>query len=188
MSTKPPVLIVLDLNNLNELFNAPRANPFSERETEILGEAGIDRVQKLLVKKWPRWPGPVYLTLRLPSEQTKPGLETSVQEAIRRYCTEQIQANYARQRNTLNVSWRQLGMAFLVLLLAAVALYFGFINPLGILRPYLGPLLAILILFAGSVSIFDALWSVMFDWIPYLLDIRTFERMTETKVVVEGRD
>lgn len=187
MSTKPVLSMILDLNSIAELFNAPASNPFSAHEIETLGESGIDYLHKQLLKNWPRWPGPLRLVLRLPAEQLEPGLEDSIQHGLRRYCADKIQANLTMRRNTFQISWRQLGMAFLILLLAFAAIYFGFINPPGFLPPYLGAILAVLVVFAGSVSIFDAIWSLLFDWIPYQQDIQLFQYLTETEIEVEGR-
>lgn len=185
MAALPPLQVVLDLDSLDELFNAPAVNPFSSRELAILGEAGVEHLQKSLLKNWPRFPKRLSCTLRLPAEQIEAGLVERTRLAFQRYCTEQAADNRLRQANTLHSALGQLGMACILLPIALGAFYLGFINPPGYLPPLLSQILALLIVLAGGVALFDALWSLMFDWLPYYQKANTLERLLSIDLSIE---
>ena len=48
------ISIVLPLNQIDELFSAPDANPFSTHEVDLLGESGIECIKKRIDRLWPR--------------------------------------------------------------------------------------------------------------------------------------
>ena len=71
MSTGPsngPPPITLDLTRVEELFQAPAANPFSAHEIEILGESGMDFLRKRYTRRWPKRRDALAVLIRLPSE------------------------------------------------------------------------------------------------------------------------
>ena len=51
-SDKP---IVMRVDSVAEIFNAPDANPFAAGEGNILGEAALDRLLLVLPHFWWRW-------------------------------------------------------------------------------------------------------------------------------------
>ena len=56
MTDIPDTQLILQLRRIDELFNAPDANPFSSREIDILGESGFDVLWKRMVRRWPQRP------------------------------------------------------------------------------------------------------------------------------------
>ena len=86
----PEAAITLQLNSIDELFTAPAANPFSSHAVDILGEAGLDIVQKRVLQRWPRLPRVVHLTVELPADQITPDLAQG--------CTVAVQCYYAQDR------------------------------------------------------------------------------------------
>lgn len=179
--------VILSLSRIDELFNAPAANPFSTREVEILGEAGLDLVQKQVMRQWPRRPASLCLTIQLPADQVTPGLAQQTREAVDRYCADRIDSNRLQRKQVARVSRFQLGMAACVVVFDVFALYFLLINPIfpvALIPPFLRGVLAVLALYAGSVVIFDSLYSLIFDWIPYVRDNSTYRMLRTIDVVI----
>lgn len=162
------VSVLLPLNHIDELFNAPAANPFSTHEVDILGEAGMDCIEKRVTRSWPRKPGSVQVTLQLPADQITPGLLERTRAAVRRYCSEQIASNRLRRGLVLQRSWRQFIGALLGTLAALALIVLIWINPFGLFPEILQGILIVLASFAIAVLIFDSLWSLVFDWIPFV--------------------
>ena len=52
----PETSVLLQLNSIDELFTAPAVNPFSTHEVDILGQSGLDCIQKQVTRYWPRRP------------------------------------------------------------------------------------------------------------------------------------
>ena len=86
--------IVMRLDSIDQLFNAPDINPFSDEEVDVLGEPALLRaVRRLQTHRIRNWEG-VKLTLELPPDQITPNLEAHTQEALSRYCAAKIEDNH----------------------------------------------------------------------------------------------
>jgi hypothetical protein len=177
--------IILELNHVDQLFNAPEINPFSTHEVDILGEAGIDRLQKHMMRHWPRWPGSTRLTLRLPPDQVTPTLGQQTRLALQRYCTEKIEDNRLQRRFSIEVSWRQFGLALLVVLFVIPVMYFLVKIPFDLLPAFLRGILAMLSGFAAAVAIFDAVYSLVFDWIPFVREDMVYRHIHSIEITIE---
>ena len=101
--------ITLDLTRVEELFQAPAANPFSAHEIEILGESGMDFLRKRYTRRWPKRRDALAVLIRLPSglpsgdmqagDRSKiDQLTQDTRAAIRRYCDVRVQANRQARR------------------------------------------------------------------------------------------
>lgn len=177
--------ILLQLNSIDELFVAPAVNPFSAHEVDILGRSGIDIVEQRLLRDWPRRPRVDRLTLQLPADRVTPELVRNTPGALRHYCSEKIASNRLQRRLTIRRSLRQLVGAF-----AAIGVALAFIAalmaaPLGLLPGFLRGVLVVLALYACSVLSFDALWSLVFDWVPYVQDNTGYRLIMDMEVAVE---
>lgn len=195
-SASNEVVIELHLNHADEMFNAPDANPFSTREVEILGEAGIDRLQKQVQQRWLRRPQFTRLTLRLPPDQIAADADsvTQMRAAIQRYCEAQIERNRVQRRRATQIGLRQLVIALIILLFDAALIYWlvsaatadadaGGIS--GVLPGFVSGVLIVLALFAGSLAIWDAIESLAFNWVPFVLDDASYRTISAMEVVVE---
>jgi hypothetical protein len=176
--------VVLELNDFDEMFNAPDANPFSTREVEILGEAGIDHLQKRIAQHWP-WRRFTRLTLRLPPDQIAPDSAEQTRVAIQRYCEAQIDKNRIQRRRAIQIGLRQLVIALPILLLDVAVLYWLVNAAASEQIGFLGGVLAVLALFAGSLAIWDAGESLAFNWVPFVLDDASYRTIRAMEVVVE---
>lgn len=179
------ISIVLPLNQIDELFAAPAANPFSPYEVDILGQAGMDCVQKRVTRRWPRRPHAVHVTLQLPADQITPGLTERTQDAVQRYCAERIDDNRVQRGLTMQRALRQLLGASVGILAALVFIAVLLLNPFGLLPDFLRGVLIVLALYACSVISFDAVWSVAFDWVPFVQDSAVYRVMRGMDIVVE---
>ncbi len=160
--------ILLPLNNIDELFNAPDVNPFSTREVDILGQSAMDCIEKRVTRHWPRKPNAVHVTLHLPADQITPDLTANTRAAVQRYCDKQIEGNRVHRRVVIRRSLRQLAYAGLGTLVAIAIIALLWNGPFGLIPQTLRGVLIVLAALAVSVLTFDALWSIAFDWIPFV--------------------
>lgn len=181
----PEVAITIQLNRIDDLFTAPAANPFSTRAVDILGEAGLEIAQKRIWQHFPRLPRAVQLTVELPPEQIKPDLAPSVRAAVQRYAAHKIEDNRLQRRLAVRQGLRQLVGAALGIVLALAFIALLAAAPLDVLPAFLRGVLIVLALYACSVLSFDALWSLAFDWMPYVQDNRVLRVLRASEVVVE---
>lgn len=185
MTAQTTTHVVLDLNQIGELFNAPDLNPFSSHEVEILGESGLDRLQKRLVVHWPARPGPVRLTLKIPPDQITPDLAQQTALAIQRYSTEKIEDNRRMRRHAVHTSLRLLLLTVPLVLFAGLFLFLLTVRPLAALPPAVAAILAVLVLFACSVALFDSVYSLVYDWIPFVRDNSVHDRIRSVELAIE---
>jgi hypothetical protein len=162
--------IILPLNNIDELFNAPDVNPFSTHEVDILGQSALDCIGKRVTRHWPRKPRSVHVTLQLPAEQITPGLARDTRSAVQRYCAKQIEGNRVHRQVVIQRSLRQLAYAGLGSLAALVLIALFAANPFGVFIDPVRNVLMMLSALAIGVLTFDAVWSVAFDWLPFVQD------------------
>jgi hypothetical protein len=183
--------VVIELNHVDEMFNAPDTNPFSTREVETFGEAGITRLQKRIQQRWPRRPRFTRLTLRLPPDQITPNSTAQMRAAIQRYCEAQIEKNHVQRRRATQIGLRQLVIALMILLFDVMVLYWvvnaagGVRAPSDVLPGFVRGVLIVLVLFAGSLTIWDAIESLAFNWVPFVLDDASYWTIRAMDVVLE---
>jgi hypothetical protein len=185
MTTKPEKTILLQLDQIDELFNAPEINPFSTHQVAILGESGMDHLFNAVQYRWPRNPGITALRLQLPADQVTPELEEQTRRAVERYCTQQIDNNALIRKNTIQTSISQVGMSIGLLLLAVVVVTLSVRSPFDKLPTFFRVLISGFVTFAAVVAIFDSVYSLFFDWIPYVQDNRTYEYMRGIQISIE---
>ena len=185
MEVEPAIL--LQLNSIDELFVAPVVNPFSTHEVDILGQAGIDVAQKRLLQTWPRRPRTARLTVQLPADQVTPDQTRVVSAALRRYCADTIDSNRVQRQLTIRRSLRQLIVAFAAILVALAFIAVLVANPLGLLPGFLRGILIVLALYACSVLSFDAVWSLVFDWVPFVQENAVYRVLMGMEIVLDDQ-
>ena len=164
------ISLVLPLNQIDELFSAPDANPFSTHEVDVLGESGMECIKKRITSLWPRRPDALHVTLQLPTEQITPSLKDKTSTAIQRYCTDRIASNRLQRDLVMQRARRQFTGAAIGSLIALLVIAVLSMNPFGLLSDTVRGVLTILAAFAIAVLIFDALWALIFDWVPFVQD------------------
>src|SRR5512135_2550523 len=85
--------VVLKLNAIGELFNAPDIDPFSENAIDVLGEAALPHASRQMLARRIRHWHEARLVIQLPPDQITPDLQAKTQAAVKRYCTAKIADN-----------------------------------------------------------------------------------------------
>jgi hypothetical protein len=181
----PETAITIQLSSIDELFTAPATNPFSTHAVDILGEAGLEVAQKRILQHFPRLPRAVRLTVELPADQITPDLTQSAHAAAQRYFAHKIEDNRLQRELTIRSSLRQLLAASVAIVLALAFIAVLIAAPLGLLPAFLRGVLIVLALYACSVLSFDAVWSLVFDWLPFVQENRVYRVMAASEITVE---
>jgi hypothetical protein len=186
MATQSDISIVLPLNHIDELFIAPEVNPFSTYEVDIFGESAMECTKNRVAYFWPRRPNAVHVTFQLPADQITPGLTERTVTAIQRYCADRIESNQIQREIVIKTSKRQFAGAMIGFVIALIIIVLLAINPFGLIPEFLRGILMIFAFFAGAVLTFDSLWSVVFDWVPFVQDTAAYQVLQKMEVVVEA--
>ena len=174
MTDIPDTQLILQLRRIDELFNAPDANPFSSREIDILGESGFDVLWKRMVRRWPQRPDLQRVIIQLPPDQFTPTLADTTRVAWQRYCAAKIEDNRRQRRFITRKALRLWGYAGLILIFALVLIFLFYVAPLQFLPGWLRAVLSILAIYAFALANWDALDSLLFDWAPFVRDNTTY--------------
>lgn len=177
--------ITVQLSRIDELFVGPAANPFSTHEVDILGQAGLDVAQKQVMRHWPRLPRAVHLTVQLPPDQITPDLAQRTHAAMQHYWAAKIDDNRLQRKLTIRQSLRQLVGAFIAILVALVFIAFLVANPFELIPAFLRGILIVLALYACSVLSFDAVWSLVFDWVPFVQDNAAYRALRGMEIALD---
>ena len=179
--------LVLQLRRIDELFNAPDADPLSSREIDILGESGFDMLWKRMVRRWPRRPDLQRVIVQLPPDQLTPDLAETTRAAWKRYCAAKIENNRQQRRRMTRKALRLWGYAWLILLFALVLIFLLFAGPLQFLPGWLRGILSILAIYAFALANWDALDSLLFDWAPFVRDNTTCRLISGLEIGFEAQ-
>ena len=185
LTPSPDTQLVLQLQRIDELFNAPDVDPFSSREIDVLGEAGFDVLWKRMVRRWPQRPDLQRVIVQLPPDQLTPSLAESARTALRRYCAAKIEDNRQRRRFITRKALRLWAYAGLILLFALVLIFLFYVAPLQFLPGWLRAILSLLAVYAFALANWDALDSLLFDWAPFVRDNTTYRLISELDIRVE---
>lgn len=177
--------IIVQLDSIEELFVAPAANPFSTHAVDVLGQTGLYIVQMRVMQFWPRLPRKVHLTVQLPSEQISPDLAQRTRAAVQRHCAKNIDNNRVQRQVAVRNALRQLVGALVGILLALAFIALLVADPLGLLSDFLRGVLIVLALYACGVLSFDALWSLAFDWVPFVQENTVYRAIEGIEITIE---
>lgn len=179
--------IAIDVATVEQLFNAPAADPFAAGRSVVLGVAALDLVvTQLQVHPLRNWDG-VDLIVRLPGDQVTPDLEQSLAEAVRRYCEARIEDNHLRV--SLSRKQRIFGLTVVLTIVLTVIL----VVPLLFATVFAGASASVQGFVAGMLSLFgwviiwDPLQSLLFEWAPPARENRALARVMNMRVVVQER-
>jgi hypothetical protein len=179
--------LVLQLQRIDELFNAPDRDPFSAREIDVLGEAGFDVVWKRMVRRWPQRSDLQRVIVQLPPDQLTPTLTDTARAAWQRYCAAKIEVNQQQRRFTTRKALRLWAYSGLILLFALVLMFLFFAGPLQFLPAWLRAVLSILAVYAFGLANWDALDSLLFDWAPFVRDNATYTSISALDLRFEAQ-
>lgn len=167
--------IVIELDRVEDLFNAPSVDPFSGRFEQ---QSGIERLLEELRLR-PRKSEPkVRLVIRAPTAVTS----EQVQAAVRGYC-----ASTASERRSELQRVRRSGRQVLIFGLAILAgclLLSAGVKASQVLPEFVRGLFGEGLVIAGWVSLWRPLEFLIFDPIPLRSDIRLYEQAGRTDIEV----
>ncbi len=178
--------VILKLNTIDELFNAPDINPFSENAIDVLGEAALlNAVRQMLARRIRHWHDarPV---IQLPHDQITPDLQVRTQAAVQRYCTAKIEDN----RLTIRLSRVRsaIGLA-VVTIISVVVMGVAWLLFNTVLAAQADSTVAALVFASISVFVWVILWDPMekliFDWVSPHLENRILRSIMGMELVVE---
>jgi len=170
---------------IDQLFNAPDLNPFSEREADVMGEPALVRVVRKQVARGLRsWKG-TRLVIILPQDQITPDLQVQVSEAIRRYATAKIDDNKLQIR--LSRTRGLLGLVISGLIAAVGILLISFIinNLLASASSTAKGILAGFMSVFTWVLLWDPMEKLLFEWVSPSLESRTLRKMMDLEIVIQ---
>ncbi len=184
MRTQQTLDITVSVATLDQLFNAPAVNPFSEKEIEARGESGMSYLLRQLQGHMRDWRD-LRLTVRLPLDQITDGLQPRLSQAVRRYCQARI------ENNTLDIhmirvrSSTGLGILLAIVAVLAITVYVLFTQVIPDAPQAIQfAVVATLSLFAW-VSLWDPLEALLFNPLEPMRENRLLRRIMELNVIVE---
>ena len=178
--------VVLKLNSINELFNAPDVNPFAENEIDVLGEAALPHaVRKMLARRIRHW-HEARLVVQLPPDQITPDLQAQTRDAVRRFCTAKIEDNRLTIRLSRVRSAIGLAMVTIISVVVMAVALLLFSTVLASAPQTIGALVAASISVFVWVILWDPMEKLLFDWVSPALENRILRGIMEMKLVIEA--
>jgi hypothetical protein len=180
----PKQNVVLKLNSIGELFNAPDVNPFTENEIDVLGEAALPHaVRQMLARRIRHW-HEARLVIQLPPDQITPELQAQAQAAVRRFCTAKIEDN----RLTIRLSRVRsaLGLAVVTIIsIVVIALAWLLFNTIFSSQSDVAVVVAACISIFVWVILWDPLEKLIFDWVTPAMENRHLRGIMDMDLIIE---
>ena len=182
----------LALNDIGELFDAPDVNPFSRKPIDLRGEPGVTYLHKRVRQQSLQSSHAVGLTIQLPRDvlpaegPALTQLSQETQAALHRYCQAQVAHNEQAHRCESGTLWRQLLIVLPVSLLSFGLLLAIAIGQLMPDSPYFQGVLIIVTVFVASIALWDVVEGLVFGWVPYAIDNRSYRLLGNLEVTIEA--
>ncbi len=183
MDTQQDLVVTVD--TLDQLFNDPDVNPFSENPLQILGMSGLGYIVRRLQAHRQDW-SHMRLLIRLPQEVMTPGLDLRLAEAIRRYCRTKMEDNRLEVHRIRSHSSMGMGILTVAVLTLIACAYLLFTGPLSGAPQALQAIVAATISLFAWVTLWDPLEAFVFNPIPFQRENRILHRLGEMEVVVQA--
>ena len=177
--------VVLKLNTIDELFNAPDVNPFAENEIDVLGEAALPHaVRQMLARRLRHWHA-ARLVIQLPPDQITPDLQARTQAAVRRFCTAKIEDNRLTIRLSRVRSAIGLAMVTIISVVVIVVAWLLFKTIFAAVSDTVGVVVAASISVFVWVILWDPMEKLIFDWVTPALENRNLRGIMDMDLVIE---
>jgi hypothetical protein len=187
MANTPARDIVIRLDSIDQLFNAPDIDPFSEEEVDVLGEPALLRaIRRLLahrVRNWER----MRLILELPADQITPGLEQKTEQALRRYSDAKIEENHLTIRLSRTRSLIGLGIVTIISIVVVGLAYLLFNTVLASVPDSAKTLVAASISVFVWVILWDPMEKLLFDWVQPHMENTILHRIPSLDIVIRPK-
>ncbi len=176
--------IVVRVDSLDHLFNAPEVNPFSDRAADVLGQAALPQVVRhLMGRRLHNWDD-VRLLIALPADLLTPTLQQETVAAIQRYAAAKIEDNRLSVR--LSRVRGAIGLALVtVFALAVVGLVYLLLNSVfaDADETVRSILISVTSIFAWVV-IWTPMERLLFDWVEPALENRILLKLSAMTIAV----
>lgn len=177
--------ILLKLNTIDELFNAPNVNPFSDNAIDVLGEAALPHaVRQILARRIRHWHD-ARLIVQLPPDQITPDLQAQTKAAIGRYCAAKIEDNQLTIRLSRVRSAIGLALVTIISVVVIVAAWLLFSTIFAAVSDTVGVLVAASISVFVWVVLWDPMEKLLFDWVSPALENRHLRGIMNMELVIE---
>jgi len=177
--------IVIRLDEIEQLFNAPAVNPYSDKSVNVYGESALTRASRRLLAQPGRGANDARLVIKLPPNKITPGLQQATVEAVRRYTDARIEDNELSMRLS-----RRLGLVGLLLAILVSLAAIGIFTLL-LAGPFAGASEVVrgwLLAFVGILSwvaLWDPLSKLLFEWVGPWLHNGILRRIQAMPIVIE---
>ena len=187
MTTPPVKDIVIRLDTIDELFNAPDINPFSDEEVDVLGEPAMMRVvRRLQARRVRNWEG-VRLIIALPPDQITPELGARTEQAIRRYSNAKIEDNKLQIRLSRMRSLIGLAMvtALSILIIGVAYLLFNsvFADASDTVRGIVAASISVFV----WVVLWDPMEQLLFDWVQPRIENNILRKLQGIDILIRPK-
>jgi hypothetical protein len=177
--------VVLKLNSIGDLFNAPDVDPFSENDIDVLGEAALPHaVRQMLARRIRHW-HEARLVIQLPPDQITPDLQAQTQAAVRRYCTAKIEDN----RLTIRLSRVRSAIGLALVTIISVAVIIAALILFNTIFAAASDTVGVVVAASISVFVWVILWDPMekliFDWVTPAMENRNLRGIMDMDLVIE---
>lgn len=177
--------IVITIDTIDQLFNAPAINPFSHKQIDVLGESAMTRVRRQLLARPPRNWDEARFVVEMPRDQITPGLQEQTSEALRRYIDAKIEDNQLsiKLSRTLGLTGLLIVIGVSVVLLTLTTLLLA--GPFaGLDDEWRGFVLGFVSIFVW-VMLWDPLSKLLFEWVQPSLENRILQGIRAMPLVIK---
>jgi hypothetical protein len=178
--------IIIRIDSIDQLFNDSSIQPFSDKPIVILGEAGLPyAIRQAMSHALRGWRGK-RLIIQLPHDQVTSGLQTRVDDAVRRYAREKLNHNNALIR--LSRVRALIGLVFAIGI-AAVLLTILMVVSATLLTSASDTVKGV---FAGLITIFiwSTVWNpwdrLIYEWIEPWRENRILNNLLTMDIIVQA--
>ena len=179
--------LIIRLDTIDQLFNQPDINPFSDDEIYVLGEPALIRaIRRLLARRVRHWEE-MRLVIELPADQITPGLENQTEQALRRYSDAKIEDNHLTIRLSRARSLLGLGIVIIISILVILLAYFLLTS----VFPRTSDTVKALIASSLSVFVWVSLWGplekLLFDWVQPHMENNILRKIPTLDIVIRPK-
>jgi hypothetical protein len=187
MTTPSTQDIIIRLDTINQLFNAPDVDPFSKEEVDVLGEPALLRaIRRLLARRVKNWEGKKFI-LELPADQITPGLERQTEEALGRYSAAKIEDNHLKIHLSRTRSLIGLGVVTVISILVIAIAYYLFANVFPRTSDTVKGVVAACISVFAWVSIWGPMEKLLFDWVQPHMENNILRKIPALDIVIRAK-
>lgn len=184
MSTPEAHDITLFLTTLDQLFNAPAVDPFSDGEIEARGESGVSYLMRRLQSPKRDWRD-TRVIVRLPPDQISPDLSSRLPVAIHRYCQARIDDNTQEIHSIRTRSSMGLGIFGAIVIVTIAAAYYVFTQMIPNAPEAVQAIVGATICVFAWVVLWDTLEALLFNPLPAARENRQLLRLMQLPITVE---